>query len=123
MHNSGSIINITSINSIIGFPGNPGYVASKGGLRMLTKALSIDLANRGIRVNAIMLGYFRTTMTASSYADLTLRSKRLKQMVIQRYGEPKEVVGAAIFLASEASSYITGQDICIDGGWTAKGMD
>ena len=90
---------------------------------MLTKALSIDLANRGIRVNAIMLGYFRTTMTASSYADLTLRSKRLKQMVIQRYGEPKEVVGAAIFLASEASSYITGQDICIDGGWTAKGMD
>ena len=123
MHDKGSIINITSINSVVGFPGNPGYVASKGGLRMLTKALSIDLANRGIRVNAIMLGYFRTAMTASSYADLTLRSKRLKQMVIQRYGEPNEVVGAAIFLASEASSYITGQDICIDGGWTAKGMD
>lgn len=123
MRKNGSIINITSINSIVGFPGNPGYVASKGGLRMLTKALSIDLANRGIRVNAIMLGYFRTAMTAISYADLTLRSNRLKQMVIQRYGEPNEVVGAAIFLASEASSYITGQDICIDGGWTAKGMD
>lgn len=123
MHNNGSIINITSINSIVGFPGNPGYVASKGGLRMLTKALSIDLSGRGIRVNAIMPGYFRTAMTARSHADPKLRARRLDQMIIQRYGEPNEVVGAAIFLASEASSYITGQDICIDGGWTAKGMD
>jgi len=123
MHNNGSIINITSINSIVGFPGNPGYVASKGGLRMLTKALAIDLANRNIRVNAIALGYFRTAMTAQSYADTGLRAKRLKQMIIRRYGEPDDVVGAAIFLASEASSYITGQDICIDGGWTAKGLD
>ncbi len=123
MHNNGSIINITSINSIVGFPCNPGYVASKGGLRMLTKALSIDLASRNIRVNAIVLGYFRTAMTAHSYADTKLRAKRLERMIIQRYGEPNEVVGAAIFLASEASSYITGQDICIDGGWTAKGMD
>lgn len=123
MHDNCSIINITSINSIVGFPGNPGYVASKGGLRMLTKALSIDLASRGIRVNAIALGYFRTAMTAHSYADTELRAKRLERMIIKRYGEPNEVVGAAIFLASEASSYITGQDICIDGGWTAKGMD
>ncbi len=123
MHNNGSIINITSINSIVGFPGNPGYVASKAGLRMLTKALAIDLANRNIRVNAIALGYFRTAMTAQSYADTELRAKRLERMIIQRYGEPNEVVGAAIFLASDASSYITGQDICIDGGWTAKGLD
>lgn len=122
MHNNGSIINVTSIGSIVGFPDNPGYVASKGGLRMLTKALSIDLVGRGIRVNAIMLGYFRTAMTEQSYADIRLRGKRLERMIIQRYGEPNEVIGAAIFLASEASSYITGQDICIDGGWTAKGM-
>lgn len=123
MHNNGSIINITSINSIVGFPGNPGYVASKGGLRMLTKALAIDLANRNIRVNAITLGYFRTAMTALSYADPRLRAKCLERMIIRRYGEPDDIVGAAIYLASEASSYITGQDICIDGGWTAKGMD
>ena len=123
MHNNGSIINITSINSIVGFPGNPGYVASKGGLRMLTKALSIDLIKRGIRVNTISLGYFQTAMTAHSYANPKLRAKRLERMIIQRYGKPNEVVGAAIFLASEASSYITGQDICIDGGWTAKGLN
>ena len=123
MYNNGSVINITSINSVIGFPGNPGYVASKGGLRMLTKALAIDLASHNIRVNAIELGYFRTDMTAHSYANQKLRANRLKRMIIQRYGEPSEVVGAAIFLASEASSYITGQDICMDGGWTAKGMD
>ena len=123
MDNSGSIINITSINSMVGFPGNPGYVASKGGLCMLTKALAIDLANRNIRVNAIAPGYFRTAMTAHSYADTELRAKRLERMIIQRYGEPNEVVGAAIFLASEASSYVTGQDIYIDGGWTAKGFD
>jgi len=123
MYDNCSIINITSINSIVGFPGNPGYVASKGGLRMLTKAMAIDLAIRGIRINAIALGYFRTAMTAYSYADTELRAKRLERMIIKRYGEPNEVVGAAIFLASEASSYITGQDICIDGGWTAKGMD
>jgi len=123
MHNNGSIINITSISSIVGFPDNPGYVASKGGLRMLTKALAIDLAKRDIRVNAISLGYFRTTMTAYSYANPKLRAKRLERMIIQRYGEPNEVIGAAIFLASEASSYITGQDICIDGGWTSKGLD
>ena len=122
MPENGSIINITSINSIIGFPNNPSYVASKGGLRMLTKALAIDLASKNIRVNAIAPGYIRTAMTEGSYADPKLRAKRLEQMIIPRYGEPNEVVGAAIFLASEASSYVTGQDIYIDGGWTAKGM-
>lgn len=123
MHNNGSIINITSINSMVGFPNNPGYVASKGGLHMLSKALSIDLASRNIRVNTIAPGYFKTAMTARSQADPQLHAKRLERMIIQRYGEPNEVVGAAIFLASGASSYITGQDICIDGGWTAKGID
>jgi len=118
-----SIINITSIGSTIGFPDNPGYVASKGGLRMLTKALSIDLASKGIRVNAIALGYFRTAMTAGSYANIKSRYKRYDRMIIKRYGERGEVIGAAIYLASNASSYMTGQDICIDGGWTAKGMN
>jgi NAD(P)-dependent dehydrogenase (short-subunit alcohol dehydrogenase family) len=118
----GAIINITSINSVLGFPANPGYVASKGGLRMLTRALAIDLAPNRIRVNALAPGYIRTAMTATSYADPVLRADRLDRMIIQRWGEPDDLVGAAIFLASPASSYVTGIDLFVDGGWTAKGL-
>jgi len=118
----GSIVNVTSINSVLGFPGNPGYVASKGGLRMLTKALAIDFAKANIRVNALVPGYVRTAMTAASYADDDLRAGRISRTIIQRWGEPEDLVGAAIFLASSASSYVTGQDLFVDGGWTAKGL-
>jgi len=118
----GSIINITSVNSVLGFPANPGYVASKGGLRMLTKALAVDLAKANVRVNALAPGYIRTAMTAASHADPVQREARIARMIIPRYGEPGEVVGAAIFLASAASSYVTGTDLFVDGGWTAKGL-
>jgi gluconate 5-dehydrogenase len=118
----GSIINVTSVNSVLGFPANPGYVAAKGGLRMLTKALAIDLAAAKVRVNAIAPGYIRTAMTAGSHADPAQRAARIERMIIPRYGEPEEVVGAAIFLASPASSYVTGIDLFVDGGWTAKGL-
>ncbi len=118
----GAIINVTSINSVLGFPGNPGYVASKGGLRMLTKALAIDLAKFRVRVNSLAPGYIRTAMTAASQADPVLREARLERMILRRFGEPEEVVGAAIFLASPAASYITGIELFVDGGWTAKGL-
>ena len=118
----GAIINVTSVNSVLGFPGNPGYVASKGGLRMLTKALALDFCESNIRVNAIAPGYIRTAMTAGSYADPTQREARTARMVIRRYGEADDLVGAAIFLASPASSYVTGADLFVDGGWTAKGL-
>lgn len=118
----GSIINITSINSIVGFPGNPGYVAAKGGMRMLTKGLAIDLIKDGIRVNNIAPGYIKTAMTAGSQADPELSKKRLSHMIVPRWGEPEDMVGAAIFLSSGASSYVTGQDVFVDGGWTAKGI-
>lgn len=118
----GSIINVTSVNSVLGFPGNPGYVAAKGGLRMLTKALAIDLGPANVRVNALAPGYIRTEMTAASHADPALRAARVARMIIPRYGEPEELVGAAIFLASPASSYVTGTDLFVDGGWTAKGL-
>ena len=118
----GSIINITSVNSELGFPGNPGYVAAKGGLRMLTKALAVDYGKSNIRVNALAPGYIRTAMTAGSYADPVQREARIARMVIARYGEPEDLVGAAIFLASPASAYVTGIDLFVDGGWTAKGL-
>ena len=118
----GSIINITSINSVVGFPGNPGYVAAKGGLRMMTKGLALDLIKDNIRVNAIAPGYVRTAMSQASYDDPQKHQQRLRHMIIPRWGEPEDLVGAAIFLASDASGYVTGQDIFVDGGWTAKGM-
>uniref|UniRef100_B0SYA2 D-xylose 1-dehydrogenase n=1 Tax=Caulobacter sp. (strain K31) TaxID=366602 RepID=B0SYA2_CAUSK len=122
MESGGSIINVTSINSLVGFPGNPGYVAAKGGLRMLTKALAVDLGPRGVRVNALAPGYIHTDMTAASFADPERHAARARHTCLGRWGEVDDLVGAAIFLASDASRYMTGQDLVIDGGWTAKGL-
>ena len=118
----GSIINVTSIGSVIGFPGNPGYVAAKGGLRMMTKALAIDYGEAGIRVNALAPGYIRTAMTRGSFEDESLHEQRRRHTCLGRWGTVEDLVGAVIFLASEASCYVTGQDLFVDGGWTAKGM-
>ena len=120
--NSGSIINITSIGSKLGFPNNPGYVASKGGLRMLTKALAHDLIKDNIRVNNLAPGYIKTEMTRQSYEDVNLYNDRLNRMIIERWGKVDDLFGAIIFLASEASSYVTGLDLFVDGGWTSKGL-
>lgn len=122
MVNGGSIINVTSINSVLGFPGNPGYVAAKGGLRQLTRALAVDLGAIGIRVNNLAPGYTRTAMTEASYADPERRAQRLRHMILPRWGEPEDMVGPAVFLASDASAYVTGLDLLVDGGWTAKGL-
>ena len=107
---------------MLGFPNNPGYVAAKGGLRMLTKALAVDHGADDIRVNNLAPGYVHTDMTKTSWADAAAREDRARHTVLGRWGEPQDLVGAAIFLASDASSYVTGQDIFVDGGWTAKGL-
>jgi NAD(P)-dependent dehydrogenase (short-subunit alcohol dehydrogenase family) len=118
----GSIINVTSIGSVLGFPGNPAYVASKGALRMLTQALALDLASDQIRINNLAPGYIRTDMTEASFQDPVRHAERLHNMIIKRWGKPQDLAGAAIFLASSASAYVTGTDLFVDGGWTAKGM-
>jgi len=122
MREGGSIINVTSIGSLQGFPGNPGYVASKGGLRLLTKALAMDFAEKGIRVNSLVPGYTITNMTKRSYSDLTLHQERLSRMILKRWGQVEDIAGVAVFLASNASAYMTGTDVIVDGGWTAKGL-
>lgn len=118
----GSIINVTSIGSVLGFPGNPGYVASKGGLRMLTKALAMDLGAQNVRVNNLAPGYIRTDMTEKSYQNPELHKQRRDHTILGRWGETADLIGATIFLSSNASSYVTGTDIFVDGGWTAQGM-
>ena len=118
----GSIINITSLFSELGFPHNPAYGASKGGLKQLSKCLAVEWAKYGIRVNNLGLGYMRTAMTQKSWNDERSRKQRTSRIPMGRWGRPEDAVGAAIFLASDASKYITGQDFYVDGGWLAKGI-
>ena len=116
----GSIINITSIAAERGGSNNPAYAAAKGGLKQMTKALASDLAPFGIRVNNIGPGYFRTDMTNYSWDDPERRALRTQSTMLGRWGMPADLAGIAVLLASDASSYITGQDFYVDGGWLAK---
>jgi NAD(P)-dependent dehydrogenase (short-subunit alcohol dehydrogenase family) len=122
-NNRGSIINITSINAEMAFPNNPAYVTFKGALKMLSKSLALDLGKYKIRVNNIGPGYFRTAMTERSWSDGYMRSEKTSHTVLGRWGDPdQDLAGAVIFLASDASTYVTGQDLYIDGGWLIKGL-
>jgi len=118
----GVILNVTSLNAELAFPDNPAYVAFKGALRQLTKAMAFDLAQHGIRANAIGPGYMRTAMTKGSWEDPEKRRLREDRTLLGRWGEAEDLAGVVVFLASRASSYITGQDIYVDGGWLAKGL-
>lgn len=116
----GSIINITSLNSELAFPNNPAYVSSKGALKQLTKSLALDLGKYNIRVNNIGPGYIKTNMTKRGWSQN--RKEIEERTILGRWGEPEDLIGATIFLLSSASSYVTGQDIYIDGGYLAKGL-
>jgi NAD(P)-dependent dehydrogenase (short-subunit alcohol dehydrogenase family) len=117
-----TIINIGSIGGTCGFPNNPAYGASKAAIINLTQNLAIDLSRFDIRVNCVSPGYFRTDMTAKSFSDPEMRKIRENNTVLGRYGQPTELMGVLEFLLSPASSYITGQNFIVDGGWTAKGF-
>jgi NAD(P)-dependent dehydrogenase (short-subunit alcohol dehydrogenase family) len=118
----GAIVFVTSIGSRQAFPDNPGYVAAKGGLAALTRALALDLGPRGIRVNALAPGYFRSAMTEASHADPARHEARRARTILGRWGTADEMVGATIFLVSAAGAYVTGQELVVDGGWTVKGL-
>ena len=120
--NSGSIINICSLASKIGFPNNTSYIASKGALYQSTKSLALDLAKKNIRVNNILPGYIKTRMTIKSYNNKKKYSLRKNRTMLNKWGLPEDILGALIFLASDSSKYITGSDIVIDGGWLSKGL-
>ena len=119
---SGSIINVTSIGALQGFPANPAYGSAKGGVRQLTKALACEWGQYGIRVNCLAPGYTRTPMNTKSWNDQELRDQRANSTMLSRWAEPEEMVGPLVFLASDASSYMTGADLVVDGGWTSKGL-
>ena len=118
----GTIINVTSLNSTLAFPNNPAYMSSKGGLRQLSMSMATDLSHREIRVNSIAPGYFKTSMTKLSWESESMRNERASKTLLKRWGMPNELGGTVCFLASSMSSYITGQEIYIDGGWSSKGL-
>jgi NAD(P)-dependent dehydrogenase (short-subunit alcohol dehydrogenase family) len=120
--NSPSVINISSLNGKLAFPNNPAYVASKTGLDGLTRSFALDYGRLGIRVNSIAPGYIKTNMTGDSWNNIEKRKKRESRTMLGRWGTPEDIASTALFLASDASKYITGQTIYVDGGWSSKGF-
>ncbi|AKK10658.1 SDR family NAD(P)-dependent oxidoreductase [Corynebacterium uterequi] len=114
----GTIISTASAGGIIGFPGAIGYAATKGGVISLTRGAAVDYARDGVRVNAIAPGTGVTGMTEKLLEDPTIKEAFLAPIPEGRLGEPKDVAHAALFLASDFSSYITGHVLPVDGGWT-----
>jgi gluconate 5-dehydrogenase len=112
----GKIINICSIQSELGRPTIAPYAASKGGLKMLTRGMAVEWAKHNIQVNGIGPGYFKTDMTKALYEDPEFDHWLCNRTPSNRWGDPEELIGALVFLASEASSYVNGQIIYVDGG-------
>ena len=115
----GKIINMVSVGAVVGFPRQAAYCATKGGILQLTKVLAIEWTRYNIQVNAIGPGYFETELTKGMRDSEIIANDLLQKTPMKRFGKPEEVVGAAIYLASNASSYVTGQTIFVDGGWLA----
>ncbi len=116
----GSFINISSIYGLVGSGGASAYHASKGAVRLLTKSTAIQYAGEGIRVNSVHPGIIDTPMTAASLADPESNRRWLAGTPLGRRGEPDDVAYGVLFLASDESSFMTGSELVIDGGWTAQ---
>ena len=116
---SGKIINICSVQSDIARPTIAPYTASKGGLKMLTKAMATDWGKYNIQVNGLAPGYFETELTKSLVEDPKFNAWLCARTPANRWGDPEELVGAAIFLSSKASSYVNGHILHVNGGMTA----
>ncbi|MGD1922716.1 MAG: SDR family oxidoreductase [Paracoccaceae bacterium] len=116
---AGKMINIASVQTALARPGIAPYVASKGAVANLTKGMATDWASKGLNVNAIAPGYFDTELTAALVADPEFTAWVAKRTPQGRWGQMPELVGAAVFLSSAASSFVNGQTIFVDGGMTA----
>ena len=115
---AGSIVNVSSVHARTGFERIAAYAASKGGVEALTKALAVEWADRGVRVNALAPGYFRTDLS-SGLLDSRWGERIVRSTPLGRVGSVEELGGAAVFLASDASRFVTGTTLTVDGGWTA----
>jgi NAD(P)-dependent dehydrogenase (short-subunit alcohol dehydrogenase family) len=119
----GRIVNIASLNSYVAFHEVAAYAASKAGVASLTRSLSVEWSKRGVTVNAIVPGVFRTPMN-TELLDNTPRGRELLiRTPMGRFGKTEELVGAAVYLASDASSFVTGQTLVVDGGFLSSGVN
>lgn len=117
---SGKIINIASLLTFQGGLRVPSYAAAKSGVGGVTKAMANELAPKGVQVNAIAPGYIATNNTAALQGDETRNRQIMERIPAGRWGRPQDIAGAALFLASPASDYVTGHILAVDGGWLAR---
>lgn len=115
----GSIVFVASLTSLTGIPRIAPYSAAKSGILGLTRTLAVEWAPYGIRVNAVGPGYFHTQLTEDLFRDPETRAALVARIPMGRVGKPEDLAGAVVFLASPASSYVTGQALFVDGGWLA----
>ena len=119
MVSGGSVINVSSLAGHVGLVRSVPYCASKGGAELLTKALAIDWAKRGVRVNTLAPGWVDTDLTHQLLEHAEHGQRMLSGTPLGRFATPKDMAGGVVFLASDASAFMTGQSLVIDGGWTA----
>ncbi|MBC7601774.1 MAG: SDR family oxidoreductase, partial [Ramlibacter sp.] len=115
----GKIINICSVQSELGRPGIAPYMASKGAVKMLTKGMAIDWGPKGLQVNGIGPGYFRTELNQALVDNAEFSAWLLNRTPSRRWGDVEDLMGAAVFLASDASRFVNGHILYVDGGVTA----
>ena len=118
-HSGGRIVNMASINGVVGYYKRAAYCSSKAGVVNLTRVLALEWAEHDINVNAIGPTFILTPLTQATFDDPVMREDLLKRIPKGRVGQPEDIVGAVVFLASDAAAMITGHTLLVDGGWTA----